>query len=105
MTRELSELEFKDTFGKSMIDISESVENPIDIWPYVAELNELNLIDGIVLEKQLVESVYRNNLKTFDHVLLPTEFENVYLTIIVNLKNRTVEGHYRLNLNTEYGIE
>ena len=54
MTKELSELEFKNTFGKSMIDITESVENPIDIWSYVAELNELNLIDEIVLEKQLV---------------------------------------------------
>ncbi|MCH4554136.1 hypothetical protein [Aestuariibaculum lutulentum] len=106
MTQELTEIEFKKTFGNGMTDITESeTDEPIDIWTYVKKLTENQIVNRFVYEKELVEKVYRNDLKTFDHVLLPTEKQNVFLTIVVDLKKKIIFGHKILDLNTEYGIE
>ena len=106
MTKELTETEFRNTFGNGMTDITQmEIDEPIDIWDYVKHLTENQTVDQIVYEKELVENVYRNDLKTFDHILLPTENQNVFLTIVVDLKNKKVFGHKILDLNKEYGIE
>ena len=106
MTQELSEIEFKKTFGNGMTDITETeFDEPIDIWSYVEELTENQIVNRIVYEKELVEKVYRNDLKTFDHILLPTEKQNVLLTIVVDLEKKKIFGHKILDLNKEYGIE
>ena len=106
MTKELTATEFKNTFGNGMTDITQmEIDEPIDIWNYVKHLTENQTVDRIVYEKELVEKVYRNDLKTFDHILLPTENQNVFLTIVVDLKNKKVFGHKILNLNKEYAIE
>ena len=106
MTKELTETEFWNTFGNGMTDITQmEIDEPIDIWDYVKHLTENQTVDLIVYEKELVENVYRNDLKTFDHILLPTENQNVFLTIVVDLKNKKVFGHKILDLNKEYGIE
>lgn len=106
MTQELTEIEFKKTFGNGMTDITESeIDEPIDIWNYVKKLTENQIVNRIVYEKELVEKVYRNDLKTFDHILLPTEKQNVFLTIVVDLEKKIIFGHKILDLNKEYGIE
>ena len=106
MTQELSEIEFKNSFGNGMTDITEiEIDEPVDIWNYVKLLTENQIVNRIVYEKELVEKVYRNDLKTFDHILLPTEKQNVFLTIVVDLEKKEVFGHKFLDLNKEYGIE
>ena len=106
MTQELTEIEFKNSFGNGMTDITEmEIDEPIDIWSYVKELTENQTLHLIVYKKELVEKVYRNDLNTFDHILLPTEKQNVFLTIVVDLKKKRIFGHKILNLNKEYGIE
>lgn len=104
MINELTDSEFRETFGESMTDITDKSIDPIDIWPYVRELYENKLINKLVLERELVELVYRNDLETFDHILLPTDFENEFMVIIVNLKTKLILGHHSLNLNEKYGI-
>jgi len=104
MTQELTEIEFKRTFGNGMTDITQmEIDEPIDIWSYVKELVENQTIDNLVLEKELVEKVYRNDLKTYDHILLPTNSKNVFMTIIVELKTKSIFGHKLLDLNKMYG--
>ena len=106
MMQELTEIEFKKTFGNGMTDITETeIDEPIDIWNYVKKLTENQIVNRIVYEKELVEKVYRNELKTFDHILLPTAKQNVFLTIVVDLENKRIFGHKILDLNKEYGIE
>lgn len=96
--RELSEVEFKMTFGKKMTDVTHQEIDPIDIWPYVEKVRKGNSnVD--------VESVYRNETETFDHVLLPSYSTNEYLVIVVDLMKREVFGHYLLDLKKEYGIQ
>ncbi|WAC02964.1 hypothetical protein N7U66_04865 [Lacinutrix neustonica] len=106
MTQELTEIEFKKTFGNGMTDITETeIDEPIDIWNYVKKLTENQIVNRIVYEKELVEKVYRNDLKTFDHILLPTEKQNLFLTIVVDLEKKEIFGHKILDLNMEYGTE
>lgn len=105
MTKELTRTEFKNTFGNGMTDITETeIDEPVDIWNYVKLLTDSQIVPRIVVENELVERIYRNDLKTFDHILLPTEKPNVYLTIVVDLENKKVYGHQVLDLNKEYGL-
>ncbi|MEO0628945.1 MAG: hypothetical protein AAFY91_18255 [Bacteroidota bacterium] len=96
-TKELTEEEFKSTFGSKMTNITDKEIDPIDIWPYV------DLLD-FDSSQQEVELVYRNDSDTYDHVLLPTPTKNVFLVIVVNLATKNVYGHYLLDLNKEYGL-
>lgn len=105
MTKELTEIEFKNTFGNGMTDITQiEINEPIDIWDYVKTLTENQIVDKIVYENEHVEKVYRNDSKTYDHILLPTKKQNVFLTLVVDLKNKIVFGHKMLDLTKAYGI-
>lgn len=100
---ELTGLQFKHTFGKSMTDITNvEIDNPINIWEYVKELTENKIVTRIVYERELVEMVYRNDENTFDHILLPTEKDNSYIVIIIDLKKNEIYGHRALDVNIEY---
>jgi hypothetical protein len=103
MTHELTEKEFRSTFGNQMLDITETIESTVDIWEYVGELYVDEVVSEYVVANELVEKVYRNDSSTFDHVLLPTENPNVFLVIIVDLLNETVLGHFALDMEQKYG--
>lgn len=105
MTSELSKEQFINTMNGEMTDVTESEEAVVDIWDYVEELVNQRLIKPLVLERNLVEKVYRNTVSTFDHILLPTETTNNFIVIIVDLIQKKIAGHYKLNLNEEYGLE
>ena len=57
MTKKLSETEFKNTFGTKMTDVTETADPVIDIWDYVEELVNQNIVDKHVLENNLVDKV------------------------------------------------
>jgi len=102
--KELSEKEFRSTFSEKMNNVTDNHNTIIDVWEYVALLDKSKyLINGYIIEHKLVEYVYRNSTNTFDQILIPTEKENIYLIIIVNIKNKNIFGHYLLDLNKEYG--
>ncbi|KAA3623115.1 MAG: hypothetical protein DWQ02_25050 [Bacteroidetes bacterium] len=105
MIRELSEKEFQDTFGVKMTNITQlEIDNPVEIWKYVAKLREENLILTKVLNQKIIEGVYRNDSKTFDHVLIPSKISNIFVVIIVDLVKKNIFGHFTLDLNEKYGI-
>ena len=68
MTKQLTEEQFKSTFGDKMFDVTETAEPVLDIWEYVEQLSIDNIVLKYVLEKQIVEKVYRNSLNTFEHI-------------------------------------
>lgn len=104
MIIELTETEFKSTFGDKMIDVTETAEASLDIWPYVELLNKMGVVEDIVYQDELIEYVYRNDTLSFDHVLLSTSLANHYLVIVVDLPRTEVKGYYKLNLNDLYGL-
>ncbi len=104
MTKLLTEIEFKSTFNGKMFDVTEVAEPVVDIWPYVEQLTLDKTVEQYTFENGLVEKVYRNQNSTFDQILLPTSDKNVFIIILVDLVNKRIKGHYRLDLNEEYGI-
>lgn len=105
MTKQLTEKEFRQTFGSNMTDITKTDEPVVDVWSYVEELVDQNIVENYVYKNNLVEKVYRNDTSTFDHVLLPTNDQNVFIVIIIDLTNKTIFGHIKLDLNKKYGIK
>ncbi|MEP6513790.1 MAG: hypothetical protein ABJA79_07965 [Parafilimonas sp.] len=105
MTTELTTDQYKDTFDTKMVDVTKSAEPTVDIWSYVRQLTREKIVLDYVFDKELVEKVYRNQANTFDHVLLPTDNKNIFIVIIVDLKHRLIKGHYRLDLEREYGLK
>lgn len=104
MTKQLTETEFKNTFGNKLTDVTETAEPVVDIWNYVEELVKQNLVDIYVYENNLVETVYRNDTSTFDHIHLPTGDQNIFVTLVVDLINKNIFGHIKLDLNKKYGL-
>jgi len=105
MTKQLTQDEFKSTFTARMLDVTETAEPTVNIWPYVQQLTNDHLVLDYVYNKQLVEKVYRNYQTTFDHILLPTNDPNVFMVIVVDLVRLKIMGHLQLDLNKEYGID
>ena len=104
MVKALTEEQFKHTLWDRMIDVTDSAEPILDIWPYVRQLNEQNIVADSIFNGELVEHVYRTGTSTFDHVLLSGYRSNQYVVVVADLKNQVITGHYILDLNSEYGL-
>jgi hypothetical protein len=105
MTIQLTKEQYLKTMLPGMVDVTEKAEAVIDIWPYVKELMDQKIVLPLVYEKELVEKVYRNQTRSFDHILLPTPDPNVFVVVIVDIDQKNISGHYLLNLNNEYGLK
>lgn len=75
----------------------------IDVFGYVAAVPADDL-SGHELLDRLVERVYRSEDDRFDHVLVATKTQNVFLTVVVDLATNAVHGHHLLDLDALYGI-
>ncbi len=104
MINELSQEAYLSTMSKGMIDVTENAEPVMDIWPYVRLLHTQGLIPVYVIEHTLVEKVYRSKDGRYDHVLLPDFNKNIFFVILMDNFENFILGHYRLNLNCEYGL-
>lgn len=102
---QLTKEDYNSTFSNKMIDVTNSTEPIVEIWPYVEELSKRNIINTYVSRNKLVELVYQNEQNTFHHILLPTEDKNIFVVILVNLLTKKIKGHFILDLNKEYGLE
>jgi hypothetical protein len=101
----LNEEQFRSTFADPMRDVTGDETNVIDIWPYAELVPPEDLRGHEVADEEVVEYVYRDATGRFDHVLVMTKTKNVYLTVVVDLQQNAVHGHYLLNLNEKYGID
>lgn len=102
-TKLLDAAEFGLTFAAPMRDVLATVTNVIDIWPYVASIPTSELANCVIVEG-CVEHVYRNGDATFDHVLVVTRTQNVFVVVVVDLVRNTIRGHHVLDLNDAYGL-
>lgn len=101
-TNLLTDAAFHATFS-DMLDVTDSAEPALDIWPYVESVSAMDL-DGTSIVGSDVETVYRTGDGRFDHVLIPTNYRNIYLVLVVDRLAPVVFGHHLLNLNDKYGL-
>jgi len=87
-----------------VINVTETGFPAVDIWPYVEVLVTEKVVLPYVLENNVVEVVYRDERNRYDHVLLPTDNKNKFVCVIVDLELKKIRGHYRLDLEKEYGL-
>jgi hypothetical protein len=104
MIPELTEEEFKRTFSPKMREVTATEDAVTDIWPAVKLLNDRGIVENHTYRNELVAHVYRNDVSTFDHVLLPSAFKNRFVVIVVDIPEKMVKGYYNLNLNDLYGL-
>ena len=86
------------TIVHPMRRLSEVPRDEIEVWPYVDELPD-DPTDG-----NDVECVYRSADGRWDHVLIPTEVDPMYLVVVVDVVRNEVLGHHVLTLNDQYGV-
>jgi hypothetical protein len=101
MLIELSPEQFISTMSAEMTDVTETAEPTVDITPYVRALIAEGLVLPETLDEELIEIVYRNEEETYDHILLPTDDESIYIAIVVDLTEEQILGHYRMDLSEE----
>ena len=100
--RRLTETAFQATFTAPMHEVTGEEGEIVDIWEYV-ECVPLEDLDGLAQAPEVVSHVWRDAYDRYDHVLLPLTRTNVFLVIVVDLKNRCVYGHHVLDLGALYG--
>lgn len=100
---QLEEKAFLATMGEPMKNVTANPEAVVDIWPYVGQIPKADM-RGFVIQDGVVEYVYRTPDGRFDHVLIPTLTQNVYLVLVISRTQATVYGHLPLNLNEKYGL-
>lgn len=102
--KELSREQFLCTMGEKMHDVTETAEAVCDIWKYAEELSNNFLLSEYAFQHKLIDAVYENVEKTYQHILLFSKKHDCYVIIIIDVLKKSVFGHYLLDLNEEYGI-
>jgi hypothetical protein len=101
ITNELTAEAYNRTFQPPMQDVTATAEQLMDIWPYVDSIPVARL-GGFALTD--VTHVYRNNANAFEHVLIGTDDENVFLVVVLLLDGPEIYGYHLLDLVTLYGL-
>jgi hypothetical protein len=102
--KRLSESEFRATFAEPMRSVSLEAEPPVDFWGYVDTIPEEDFA-GHDCSEGKVGHVWDDATGRFQHILIQSEDRNVFMVIVVELREGTVFGHRLLDLNREYGLQ
>ena len=96
--------DFKSTFGEKMIQLEFDKTPEINFWPYVEQIPNEDF-EGYDCSEGNVQWIYRSDDGSFEHVLIDSkEDKDVFMAIILNIKEQSVLGHFLLDLKTEYGL-
>ena len=97
----LNDQDFERTFVTPMQDVIVDVASAVEVWAYVNAIPPVELGATALGE---IEHVYRAGDGRFDHVLISTNFANVYLVIVVSRSALSIHGHHILDLNGKNGL-
>ncbi len=96
----LTEKEYKNTMTSEFVDCTHSAEN-FNSKEFDEYVNG-NLIE--MLGKMNIDLIYETKDGKFRHIIFNTQLHNVHYIVIINLTEKTILGHYVLDLNKEYSI-
>ncbi|MDJ0365610.1 hypothetical protein QMK33_10635 [Hymenobacter sp. H14-R3] len=97
----LNAIAFNQTFQPPMQDVTKTAEQLLDIWHYVDAIPFVDF-DGFTLGD--VAYVYLNPTGLYQHILIATEDQNVFLVVVIDVLNKGIYGHHLLNLIELYGL-
>lgn len=67
-------------------------EPPVDIWPYFDEIPPEDF-QGYDCSEGVVVFAYDNNQGTYQHILVNSDADKVYMIIVIDLQNNDILGH------------
>lgn len=102
--KQLSEAEYLATMAEPMKPVDTEAEAPFEFWDYFEAIPETHF-EGHDCSEGLVPCVWEHPAGSFQHVLVGSEDENVFMVLVLDMKSRNVLGHRLLNLNREYGLD
>ena len=86
-----------------MTQLPSTAEPPFGFWDYF-EVIPPEDFEGHDCSAGRVTYAWDHPDKSFQHVLVDSEVENVFMVLVLDVTNRCVVGHRLLDLNQEYGI-
>ena len=81
-----------------------NVEPPIPVWAYFDAIPAGDFADHDCSAGN-VSNAWTDATGNFQHVLINTENKNIFMVIVLDLRNDSIFGHRLLDLNHEYGLE
>lgn len=99
----LDEPAFQATFVEPIQSVENDVDPVLDFWPYFAAIPPEDF-NGHDCSAGLVDSVYRMSDR-FEHVMVRSNTKNVFMTIVIDLRDESVAGHRLMDFNELYGLE
>jgi hypothetical protein len=87
-----------------MTKAGDSEGSPFDFWDYFDAIPPADF-EGHDCSAGEVESVYREPSGRYEHVLVKSEDRNVFMVLVLDLRDEKVYGHRLLNLRREYGLD
>lgn len=99
----LSEPEFRATFAQPMRRVDLKAGPPFPFWGYFDAIR-VDDFEGHDCSAGSVAYAWNDSTDSFQHVLIDTEEKNVFMVIVLDLRNASVVGHRLLDLNHEYGL-
>lgn len=84
-----------------MQNVTADADPKVDIWPYIDSLD----LDTVGLPRiNDVHYVFRDANGRFDQVLIGTGRFNTLLAVVVDRHQRSIAGHYLLDLNEKFNV-
>ena len=91
-------------FSDPMSPIEQQTPLPAGFWEYVDAIPP-EQYDGYECRSPVIERAYRDGSGQWDHLLLNTHDENVFMVVLIDRHSATVVGHHLLNLRIHYGLD
>jgi hypothetical protein len=100
--KQLEKERFDATISPVMKEIAATDDAIFNFWPYVSELKLAKILSNKIKENELVYNVYRDANEQFEHILLATENENNYVSLIVNRNKKKIIGYSVVDSHGHY---
>jgi hypothetical protein len=101
--KRLNEEEYKETFFAPMKRVEKDSGPPFDFWEYFEQIPETHFQNHDCSSGQ-VDYAWNDSSGRYQHVLVNSEDQNVFMVLVLDLLSRCVYGHRILDLNKEYGL-
>lgn len=100
----LTDAEFQGTFTAPMRRVAlDGTGAPVAFWSYFDAILTEHFA-GHTCPGESVSHAWADANGRFQHVLIATDELNIFMVVVLDLRERAVYGHRLLDLNREYGL-
>lgn len=97
----LTKEEYQATLVSNMVNVTGSAEEIVDLWGYADPIIESEYHNCSAWEWK-VNHIYETPDGQFQHIGIAVPVDNTYLVVIADKANKSIMGHYILDLGKLY---